>query len=128
MQVLPPSSDRCAGFASWVRLDDQPEGRYLFLRPALCPLANAQTAMNEPRYTFDVATITCKQFVDLPTDVVRIGIIYWLDGYHRGDYEPTAIDTATLETARVQLADYCTKNEAHPLITAYKKLFVVGKR
>jgi hypothetical protein len=90
-------------------------------------VANAQTIMDEPRYTFDVATISCKQFMDVQTDGIRLRIIYWLDGYYRGSYEPTIIDTNSQRTALVQLADYCTRNETHPVITAYKKLFVVKK-
>jgi hypothetical protein len=92
----------------------------------LCAQASAQTA--EPRLSFDVATIICRQFVELPTDVVRTGIIYWLDGYYRGSYQPTLIDTGMVETARVRLMDYCASNQAYPVISAYKRLFVVGRR
>jgi hypothetical protein len=58
---------------------------------------------------------------------IRLRIIYWLDGYYRGSYEPTVIDTDAQRIAFVQLADYCTGNVTHPVITVYKKLFVVKK-
>jgi hypothetical protein len=105
-----------------------------FLKPAiffsavLSPhLVTAQGIVDEPRYTFDVATISCKQFTDVRTDQLRVRIVYWLDGYYRGSYEPTVIDTETQSTVLAQLADYCAKNESYSLITAYKKLFVVKK-
>jgi acid stress chaperone HdeB len=47
-----------------------------------------------------------------------IRIIYWLDGYYRDDVEPAVIDTDKHKKMIVELADHCTKNETHGVITA----------
>jgi len=52
-----------------------------------------------------------------------IRIIDWLDGYYRDDAEPAVIDSDKHKKMLVELADYCTKNETHGVITAADKLF-----
>ena len=89
---------------------------------AASPLG-AQSVMDEPRQVFDLATVTCKQFLALPTAGMGIRIIYWLDGYYRDDVEPAVIDTDKHKKMIVELADYCTRNETHGVITAADTLF-----
>jgi hypothetical protein len=44
-------------------------GTSIVFSALLCShVANAQAILDEPRYTFDIATITCKQFMDVQTD------------------------------------------------------------
>jgi hypothetical protein len=87
---------------------------------------NAQSIMDDPNQTFDLATVTCKQLMDLPTAGMGIRIMYWLDGYYRDDVEPAIIDTGKVKKMIVTLASYCEKNPTHGVITASETLF--GKK
>ena len=88
-------------------------------------VANAQTAFDGPRVTFDMATVTCKQFVGMPTGQ-SVSLIYWLDGNYRGD-DNTIIDTDQQKKMFLQLVEYCKANSTHGLITAAEKLFAKRK-
>jgi HdeA/HdeB family len=84
--------------------------------------ANAQSALDEPRQTFDLQKVTCKNFMELKTDGMGIRLIYWLDGNYRAD-DNTIIDTDVHKKMLVELAGYCEANPEHSVSRAAEKLF-----
>jgi hypothetical protein len=93
---------------------------------AAAPLS-AQSILDEPRQTFDLATVTCKQLMSMPTAGMGIRIIYWLDGYYREEDDPAVIDTDLVKKKLLALAEYCEKNESHDVATAAEALFAKKK-
>src|SRR5262245_32670397 len=91
---------------------------------ALLPTAsaNAQSVLDEPRQTFDLQKVTCKNFMELKTDGMGIRLIYWLDGNYRSD-DNTIIDTDVHKKMLVTLAGYCEKNPEHNISRAAERLF-----
>jgi len=69
----------------------------------------------------DLATVTCKQFVD--SDKETIGyILMWLEGYYADEDDPPVVDFDKMKANGGKLGTYCGENPGHSLITAADKL------
>jgi acid stress chaperone HdeB len=69
----------------------------------------------------DLSTLSCKDFLAGNKDD-SAAIVAWLHGYYRDKDEPPVIDFARIKSDADKIAEYCTQNPTHALITATDKV------
>jgi acid stress chaperone HdeB len=62
--------------------------------------------------TIPLATMTCKQFVDSPKDLIGV-ILTWMMGYPQDADEPAELDFSKMEDLGKKLGTYCGQNPTH---------------
>ena len=72
----------------------------------------------------DLATITCKKFLEYNKENMSL-MLMWLDGYYAEDDAPPIVDFDKMMVNGRKLGEYCGKNPDHSVITAADK--VIGK-
>jgi acid stress chaperone HdeB len=69
----------------------------------------------------DLATMSCKQFVDSGPDEIKM-VLTWMDGWYKGDSDEAIIDTNVfVENAR-KFGAYCGANPTVSIVTAAEKI------
>ena len=69
----------------------------------------------------DLATITCKQFVDSDKDTIGL-ILMWMEGFYTDQDAKPIVDFDKMKADGGKLGEYCGKNPTHSLITAAEEL------
>jgi acid stress chaperone HdeB len=70
----------------------------------------------------DLSTLTCKQFVNLDEETIKM-ILIWLDGYYKDQDDPPVIETSQFVENSKKLGEYCGAHPDQGLITAADKVF-----
>jgi acid stress chaperone HdeB len=65
----------------------------------------------------DLATIKCKDFVELPKETVN-AVTMWLDGYYTDEEDPAVVDFDKLKGKAERLGAFCVQNPRMGLMTA----------
>ncbi|HJX20045.1 MAG TPA: HdeA/HdeB family chaperone, partial [Steroidobacteraceae bacterium] len=71
--------------------------------------------------TIPLATMTCKQFVDSPKDLIGV-ILTWMMGYLQDADEPAELDFSKMEDLGKKLGTYCGQNPTHGVMRALDKV------
>ena len=69
----------------------------------------------------DLATITCKQFVDSDKETIGL-MLMWLEGFYTDQDAKPIVDFDKMKADGGKLGEYCGKNPTHSLITAAEEL------
>jgi acid stress chaperone HdeB len=72
----------------------------------------------------DLATMTCKQFVDGDEDEIKM-VLTWMDGWYKGDEDDAIIDTEVFVENAKKFGTYCRKNPTVSIVTAAEA--ILGK-
>jgi acid stress chaperone HdeB len=72
----------------------------------------------------DLATMSCKQFLESGDDTIKM-VLTWMDGWYKGDEENAIIDTDVFVENAKQFGSYCGKNPNVSIVTAADE--VLGK-
>jgi acid stress chaperone HdeB len=72
----------------------------------------------------DLATMSCKQFVESGDDTIKM-VLTWMDGWYKGDEDNAIIDTDVFVENAKQFGIYCGKNPNVSIVTAADE--VLGK-
>lgn len=69
----------------------------------------------------DLATMSCKQFVESGPDEIKM-VLTWMDGWYKGDSDEAIIDTDVfVENAR-KFGAYCAAHPTVSIVTAAEKI------
>ncbi|ABD08446.1 conserved hypothetical protein [Rhodopseudomonas palustris HaA2] len=74
--------------------------------------------------TLDLATMSCKQFVESDPDTIKM-VLTWLDGWYKGDSDDALIDTEVFVSNAKKFGVYCGANPSVSIVTAAEK--ILGK-
>ncbi|MBI5128065.1 MAG: hypothetical protein HZA66_01365 [Rhodopseudomonas palustris] len=74
--------------------------------------------------TLDLATMSCKQFIDSGPDSINM-VLIWLDGWYKGDSDDAIIDTEVFVGNAKKFGAYCGANPSVSIVTAAEK--ILGK-
>ncbi len=74
-----------------------------------------------PAQQLDLATITCKKFVESDKDTIGL-ILMWLEGIYTDQNAKPIVDFDKMKADGGKLGEYCGKNPTHSLITAAEEL------
>ncbi|NVN84650.1 MAG: hypothetical protein HXX15_01065 [Rhodopseudomonas sp.] len=69
----------------------------------------------------DLATMSCKQFVDSGPDEIKM-VLTWLDGWYKGDSDEAVIDTEEFVENAKKFGAYCATNPTISIVTAAEKI------
>ncbi len=72
----------------------------------------------------DLATMSCKQFLESGDDTIKL-VLTWLDGWYKGDEDNALIDTDVFVENAKKFGTYCGKNPAVSIVTAADE--ILGK-
>lgn len=70
----------------------------------------------------DLSTITCKQFLTSSKENIGL-ILMWMTGYYADQEAPPVIDFDKMKSDAGKVAEYCSTNPDHGLITAAEEVF-----
>ncbi|MGO4716808.1 HdeA/HdeB family chaperone [Bradyrhizobium sp. 2TAF24] len=74
--------------------------------------------------TIDLATLSCKQFLESGEDSIKM-VLTWMDGWYKGDSNEAIIDTTVfLENAK-KFGAFCATNPNISIVNAAEK--ILGK-
>ena len=87
-------------------------------------LAAGMIACSNPAFAadLDLSTLTCKQFVSLDQETIKL-ILTWLDGYYKDQDDPPVIETSQFVENSKKLGEYCGAHPDQGLITAADKVY-----
>lgn len=68
----------------------------------------------------DLATMSCKQFLESGDDTIKM-VLTWMDGWYKGDEENAIIDTDVFVENAKQFGSYCGKNPNVSIVTRLTK-------
>jgi len=71
--------------------------------------------------TLDLATMSCKQFIDSGPDEIKM-VLIWLDGWYKGDSDDALIDTEVFVSNAKKFGGYCGANPTVSIVTAAEKI------
>jgi acid stress chaperone HdeB len=71
--------------------------------------------------TLDLATMSCKQFVESGSDEIKM-VLTWLDGWYKGDSDDAIIDTEVFVSNAKKFGAYCGANPNVSIVTAAEKI------
>jgi acid stress chaperone HdeB len=74
--------------------------------------------------TIDLATMSCKQFVESKPDEIQM-VLTWIDGWYKGDSDDALIDTDVFVENAKKFGAYCATNPGVSIVTAAEK--ILGK-
>jgi hypothetical protein len=86
--------------------------KLVFLIAALLCVAGAAEAQQ-----VDISKLKCREFIDLPKDVIA-NVTIWLDGYYTDEEDPAVVDFAKIKTKADKLVAYCAQNPRLRVMTA----------
>jgi acid stress chaperone HdeB len=69
----------------------------------------------------DLATMSCKQFVDSSPDEIKM-VLTWMDGWYKGDSDEAIIDTNVFVENAKKFGAYCGANPTISIVTAAEKI------
>ena len=72
----------------------------------------------------DLATMSCKQFVESGDDTIKM-VLTWMDGWYKGDEDNAIIDTDVFVENAKKFGSYCGKNPTMSIVNAAEA--VLGK-
>jgi acid stress chaperone HdeB len=72
----------------------------------------------------DLATMTCKQFVDSDEKTISM-VLTWMDGWYKGDSDEAIIDTEVFVENAKKFGTFCGANPSVSIVTAAER--VLGK-
>lgn len=73
---------------------------------------------------FDLATMSCKQFLESGDDTIKM-VLTWMDGWYKGDEDNAIFDTDEFVENAKKFGAYCGKNPNVSIVTAADE--VLGK-
>jgi acid stress chaperone HdeB len=88
------------------------------LAVAAALLATAPGARAEK---LDLATMSCKQFLESGDDGIKM-VLIWLDGWYNGDSDDAIIDTEAFVRNAKKFGSYCASNPGMSIVTAAEKI------
>jgi acid stress chaperone HdeB len=71
--------------------------------------------------TIDLATMSCKQFVESKPDDIQM-VLTWIDGWYKGDSDDALIDTEVFVANAKKFGAYCATNPNVSIVTAAEKI------
>ncbi len=71
--------------------------------------------------TIDLATMSCKQFVESKPDDIQM-VLTWIDGWYKGDSDEALIDTEVFVANAKKFGAYCATNPNVSIVTAAEKI------
>ena len=72
----------------------------------------------------DLATMSCKQFVESGDDTIKM-VLTWMDGWYKGDEDEAIIDTDVFVDNAKKFGEFCAKNPTISIVNAAEK--ILGK-
>jgi acid stress chaperone HdeB len=72
----------------------------------------------------DLATMSCKQFLESGDDTIKL-VLTWMDGWYKGDEDNAIIDTEVFVDNAKKFGTYCGKNPSVSVVTAADE--ILGK-
>jgi acid stress chaperone HdeB len=72
----------------------------------------------------DLATMSCKQFVESGDDMIKL-VLIWMDGWYKGDSDEAIIDTDVFTQNAKKFGAYCAVNPTVSIVNAAEK--ILGK-
>jgi acid stress chaperone HdeB len=90
----------------------------------LLAAALALTAVPAHATKFDLATMSCKQFLESGDDTIKM-VLTWMDGWYKGDEDNAIFDTDEFVENAKKFGAYCGKNPNVSIVTAADE--VLGK-
>ena len=72
----------------------------------------------------DLATMSCKQFLESGDDTIKM-VLTWMDGWYKGDSDEAIIDTDVFVENAKKFGTYCGKNPTMSIVNAAEA--VLGK-
>lgn len=88
---------------------------------ALCAVGLSISPMAAQAEVLDLATMSCKQFVDSGPDEMKM-VLTWLDGWYKGDSDEAIIDTDVFVANAKKFGAYCGANPSVSIVTAAEKV------
>jgi acid stress chaperone HdeB len=73
---------------------------------------------------WDLATMSCKQFLESGEDNIQV-VLTWMDGWYKGDEDNAIIDTDEFIDNAKKFGAYCAKNPNASIVTAADE--ILGK-
>src|SRR5438128_4579262 len=72
----------------------------------------------------DLATMSCKQFLDSGDDTIKL-VLTWMDGWYKGDSDEAIIDTNVFVENAKKFGAYCATNPTVSIVNAAEA--ILGK-
>jgi acid stress chaperone HdeB len=72
----------------------------------------------------DLATMSCKQFLESGDDTIKM-VLTWMDGWYKGDEDNAIVDTDVFVANAKKFGTYCGTNPNVSIVTAADE--VLGK-
>lgn len=69
----------------------------------------------------DLATMTCKQFVDSDEKTISM-VLTWMDGWYKGDSDEAIIDTDVFVENAKKIGGFCGANPTVSIVTAAERV------
>lgn len=69
----------------------------------------------------DLATMSCKQFVESDGDTIKM-VLTWMDGWYKGDEDSAIIDTEVFVANAKKFGEYCGAHPTVSIVTAAEKV------
>lgn len=91
---------------------------------ALTAVALAFLPATANAVVLDLATMTCKQFVDSDEKTISM-VLTWMDGWYKGDSDEAIIDTDVFVENAKKFGGFCGLNPTVSIVTAAER--VLGK-
>lgn len=73
---------------------------------------------------YDLATMSCKQFLESGDDTIKL-VLTWMDGWYKGDEDNAIFDTDVFVENAKKFGTYCGANPNVSIVTAADE--VLGK-
>ena len=90
----------------------------------LLSAAMAVSATTARAETIDLATLSCKQFLESGDDGIKM-VLTWMDGWYKGDSDEAIIDTNVFVENAKKFGAFCAANPNISIVNAAEK--VLGK-
>jgi acid stress chaperone HdeB len=71
--------------------------------------------------TIDLATMSCKQFIESKPEEIQM-VLTWIDGWYKGDSDEALIDTEVFVANAKKFGAYCATNPGVSIVTAAEKI------
>jgi hypothetical protein len=70
-----------------------------------------------PAQQVDISKLKCREFIDLPKDVIT-NVTIWLEGYYTDEEDPAVVDFSKIKNKADKLVAYCAQNPRLRVMTA----------
>lgn len=111
------TAQRASRFARASRFCTQQESLLLKVLGVVLVAASVVSACPCRAQTIDLATLKCKEFIDLSKETIAT-LTVWLDGYYTDEEDAAVFEPDKLKIKAEKLSAFCAQNPKIGLMTA----------